>query len=131
VVRVNQERHQAILKKFDAFIEAIINRQTLTENVLPDVSGVRLSPEAASVLENLMAFVPPPLAQIARLKVIHGAAQIIAQEEGEECGASGAVETRAVVLAFWMGTPEPSREPLRKALDQMGLWQHIEAAGAV
>jgi len=131
VVRVNRERHQAILKKFDAFIEAIINRQTLTENVLPDVSGVRLSPEAASVLENLMAFVPPPLAQIARLKVIHGAAQIIAQEGGEECGANGGVETRAVVLAFWMGTPEPSREPVRKALEQMGLWQHIEAAGTV
>jgi hypothetical protein len=107
VVQVDEERHRTILKKFDVFIEAIINRQTITENVLPDVSHVRLSPEAASVLEDLMAFVPPPLAQIARLKVIHGAAQITAQEGGDECGANGGAGTRAVVLAFWMGTPEP------------------------
>jgi hypothetical protein len=131
VVRVNEERHQAILKKFDAFIEAIINRQTLTENVLPDVSNVRLSPEAASVLESLMAFVPLPLAEIARLKIIHGAAQITAQERRDDSGTNGGVGTRAVVLAFWMGTPEPSREPVRKALEQMGLWQYIAAASAV
>jgi len=130
VVRVDKERHQTILKKFDAFIEAIINRQTLMENVLPDVSHVCLSPEAASVLESLMTFVPLPLAQIARLKTIHGAAQITAQEEGDESRANGGVGTRAVVLAFWMGTPEASREPVRKALEQMRLWQHIEAAGA-
>ncbi|HXX34887.1 MAG TPA: U32 family peptidase [Thermodesulfobacteriota bacterium] len=129
VVRLNKERHQAILKKFDAFIEAIINRQTLTENVLPDVSGVRLSPGATSVLESLMAFVPPPLAQIARLKIVHGASQITAEEGREESGTNGGVGTRAVVLAFWMGTPESSREPVRKALEQMGLWGYISAAG--
>ena len=131
VVRVNEERHQAILKKFDAFIEAIINRQTLTENVLPDVSHVRLSPEAASVLETLMAFVPLPLAQIARLKIIHGAAQIRAQEGRDDSGTDGGVGTQAVVLAFWAGTREPSREPVRKALEQMGLWQYIAAASTV
>ena len=131
VVRVNEERHQAILKKFDAFIEAIINRQTLTENVLPDVSSVRLSPEAASVLESLMAFVPLPLAQIAKLKIIHGAAQITAQGGRDDSGTNGGVGTQAVVLAFWMGTPEPSREPVRKALEQMGLWQYIAAASTV
>jgi collagenase-like PrtC family protease len=131
VVRVDKERHQAILKKFDAFIEAIINRQTLTENVLPDVSHVRLSPEAASVLESLMAFVPAPLAEIARLKIISDAAQITAQEGRDDSGTNGGVGTQAVVLAFWMGTPEPSREPVRKALEQMGLWQYIAAAGRV
>jgi hypothetical protein len=77
VVRVDKEKHEAILKKFDAFIEAIINRQTLTENILPDVSNIRLNPEAVSVLDRLMAFVPPPLAEIARMKIISGAAQRI------------------------------------------------------
>lgn len=131
VVRVDPKRHQAILKKFDAFIEAIINRQTLTENVLPDVSGIRLSPEAASVLESLMAFVPPPLVPLARLKIIHGAGQIAAQEAGGRSDTNGGVSTQAVVRAFWMGTPEPSRQPVRKALEQMGLWQYITAVGPV
>ena len=131
VVRVDQERHQAILKKFDAFIQTIINRQTLTENVLPDVSNIRLSPEAASVLDSLMAFVPPPLAEIARLKIISGAAQIAAQQARDEFGTDGVVGTQAIALAFWMGTPEPSRDPVRQALEQMGLWQYIDAPGVV
>jgi hypothetical protein len=131
VVRIDQERHQAILKKFDAFIQTIINRQTLTENVLPDVSNIRLSPEAASVLDSLMAFVPPPLAEIARLKIISGAAQIAAQQARDEFGTDGVVGTQAIALAFWMGTPEPSRDPVRQALEQMGLWQYIDAPGVV
>jgi len=130
VVRVDREKHQAILKKFDDFIEAIINRQTLTENILPDVSNIRLSPEANSVLDNLMAFVPPPLAEIARKKIISGAAQITTEGKWDSAGAAG-VGTRAIVLAFWMGTPEPSREPVRRALEQMGLWQHVGPAGMV
>jgi collagenase-like PrtC family protease len=125
VVRVEKEKHEAILKKFDAFIEAIINRQTLTENVLPDISNIRLRPEALSALESLMAFVPPPLAEIARMKIISGAAQITAQQGREDSGTNGGVGTQAVVLAFWMGTPETSREPVRKGLEQMGLWKYI------
>ena len=113
------------------FIEAVINCQTLAENVLPDVSHVRLSSEATSVLKNLMVFVPPPLTQIARSKIIHGAAQITAQTGGDESGANGGVGTQAVVLAFWMGTPEPSREPVRKALEQIGLCQLVTAAGVL
>ncbi len=129
VVRIDKEKHQAILKKFDDFIEAIINRQTLTENILPDVSHICLSPEATSVLDSLMAFVPPPLADIARKKVISGAAQI--KTDGKrDPGGDARVDTQAIVLAFWMGTPEPSREPVRRALEQMGLWQHIGTAGA-
>ncbi len=128
VVRVDKEKHEAILKKFDAFIEAIVNRETLTENILPDVSNVHLSPEATSVLDSLMAFVPPPLAEIVRLKVINGAAQITAQMSKGNSG-NGGVGTQAVVVAFWMGTPETSRDPLRQALEQMGLWQYIGAAG--
>jgi collagenase-like PrtC family protease len=130
VVRVDKEKHEAILKKFDAFIEAIVNRETLTENILPDVSNVRLSPEAASVLDSLMAFVPPPLAEIVRLKVISGAAQITAQMSKGNSG-NGGVGTQAVVVAFWMGTPETSRDPVRQALEQMGLWQHIAAAKSI
>jgi hypothetical protein len=130
VVRVDKEKHEAILKKFDAFIEAIVNRETLTENILPDVSNVRLSPEAASVLDSLMAFVPPPLAEIVRLKVISGAAQITAQMSKGNSG-NGGVGTQAVVVAFWMGTPETSRNPVRQALEQMGLWQYIAAAESV
>ncbi len=129
MVRVDREKHQAILKKFDDFIEAIINRQTLTENILPDVSNIQLSPEATSVLDSLMTFVPPPLAEIARKKVISGAAQITTEEGRDGSGGDGGVGTQAVVLAFWMGTPEPSREPIRRALEQMGLWRHIGAAG--
>jgi len=130
VVRVDKEKHEAILKKFDAFIEAIVNREALTENILPDVSNVRLSPEAVSVLDSLMAFVPPPLAEIVRLKVISGAAQITAQMLKGNSGNEG-VGTQAVVVAFWMGTPETSRDPVRHALEQMGLWQYIAAAGAL
>jgi collagenase-like PrtC family protease len=130
VVRVDKEKHEAILKKFDAFIEAIVNRETLTENILPDVSNVRLSPEATSVLDSLMAFVPPPLAEIVRLKVISGAAQMTAQMSKGNSG-NGGVGTQAVVVAFWMGTPETSRDPVRQALEQMGLWQYIAAAESV
>ncbi len=130
VVRVDKEKHEAILKKFDAFIEAIVNRETLTENILPDVSNVRLSPEAASVLDSLMAFVPPPLAEIVRLKVISGAAQMTAQMSKGNSG-NGGVGTQAVVVAFWMGIPETSRDPVRQVLEQMGLWQYIAAAESV
>jgi collagenase-like PrtC family protease len=130
VVRVDKEKHEAILKKFDAFIEAIVNRETLTENILPDVSNVRLSPEATSVLDSLMAFVPPPLAEIVRLKVISGAAQMTAEMSKGHSG-NGGVGTQAVVVAFWMGTPETSRDPVRQALEQMGLWQYIAAAESV
>jgi collagenase-like PrtC family protease len=131
VVRVDRERHQAILKKFDAFIKAIVDRQTLTENVLPDVSNIHLSPEAASVLDRLMAFVPPPLAEIARLKTMSGAAQITTHQAMDNEGTNGVVGTKAVVLAFWMGTPEPSRDPVRQALEQMGLWQYIARAETI
>lgn len=131
VVRVDKEKREAILKKFDAFIEAIINRQTLAENVLPDVSNIRLRPDALSVLESLMAFVPPPLAEIARTKIINGAAQITAQQGREDSGTAGGVSTQAIVLAFWRGTPETSRGPVRKGLEQMGLWKHIGAAEAL
>jgi collagenase-like PrtC family protease len=129
VVRVDREKHQAILRKFDDFIEAIINRETLMENILPDVSNIRLSPEANSVLDRLMAFVPPPLVEIARKKVISGAAQI-ATEGKRDSGGDASLGTRAIVVAFWMGTPEPSRDPVRHALEQMGLWQYVGAGGA-
>ena len=131
MVRVDRERHQAILKKFDAFIKAIVDRQTLTENVLPDVSNIRLSPEAASVLDRLMAFVPPPLAEIARLKTMSGAVRMTTHQAMDNKGTDGAVGTKAVVLAFWMGTPEPSRDPVRQALEQMGLWEYIVGAETI
>jgi collagenase-like PrtC family protease len=128
VVRIDKERHAEILKKFDAFIEAILARRTIAENEPIDVSGVKLSPEAATVLDALMAFVPPPLAPFARAKVISGAAQIAAHEAGGAGGGdNGGVGMGAVVRAFWMGTPDPSQEPVRRALEQMGLWKYIGA----
>ena len=70
-----------------------------------DVSGIELTPEAGAILDSLMAFVPPPLADVARLKTIEVAGQIAgAGEEG-----NGAVGESAIVQAFWGGTPEPSR----------------------
>jgi hypothetical protein len=77
-----------------------------------------------------MAFVPSPLAEIVRLKVISGAAQMTAQMSKGNSG-NGGVETQAIVMAFWMGTPETSRDPVRHGLEQMGLWQYIAAAGAL
>jgi len=127
VVRVDEEKRRGILKKFDTFIEAIVERRTFAENELPDVSHVRLSSEAASVLDSLMLLVPPPLAAFARAKIVAGAAQLAAQQAAEASGGNGAVGTQAVVCAFWMGTPEPSRDPVRQALEQMGLWHHIAA----
>jgi collagenase-like PrtC family protease len=122
-VQVDEEKRQAILERFDRFIEAIIERRTLAENAPLDVSHIQVSPEAASVLDSLMAFVPPPLAEIARMKTINGAAQISGQHKNAKT--DEAVGTEAIVHAFWLGTPEPSRDPLRQALEQMGLWQHI------
>ena len=131
VVRIDEEKRQAILKKFDAFIEAIVERQTIAENESLDVSNVWLSTEAMSVLDALMAYVPSPLAPIARAKTIKGAAQIAEQQVGVELTTNGAVGTRAVVCAFWMGTPEPSRDLVRHALEQMGLWHYVTTAETV
>ena len=103
---------------------------TVKGNVISAEAGIQ-RPHTQILLESLMAFVPLPLAQIARLKIIHGAAQITTQEGRDDSGTNGGVGTHAVVLAFWAGTPEPSREPVRKALEQMGLWQYIAAASAV
>ena len=128
-VRVDEEKRRSVLKKFDHFIEAIIERRTLAENVVLDVSQIRLTPEAVSVLDRLMGFVPPPLAEMARTKTIHAAAQMAVHPEGAT--PDGAVETEALVRAFWMGTPEPSRAPLRQALEQMGLWRYIASPEAV
>ena len=131
VVRIDEEKRQAILKKFDAFIEAIVERQTIAENESLDVSNVWLSAEAMSVLDALMAYVPSPLAPLARAKTIKGAAQIAKQQVGVEPTTNGAVGTRAVVCAFWMGTPEPSRDLVRHALEQMGLWHYVTTAETV
>ena len=125
-VRVDEAKRQAILKRFDHFIEAIIERRTLAENMPLDVSNIHLSPEAASVLDSLMVFVPPPLAEIARMKTINGAAQITGKHKNSKTNLT--VGTGAIVHAFWLGTPEPSRDPLRQALEEMGLWQHVAAA---
>jgi len=125
-VQVDEAKRQAILERFDCFIEAIIERRTLAENVPLDVSHIHLSPEAASVLDSLMVFVPPPLAEIARMKTINGAAQIAGRQKNSKT--DHAVGTEAIVHAFWLGTPEPSRDPLRQALEQMGLWQHVASA---
>ena len=76
VVSIDEEKRQAILKKFDAFVEAIIERKTLTETVMPDVSQIRLSPEAAPVLDKLMSCVPPPLTGTVRARVLDGAMQM-------------------------------------------------------
>jgi hypothetical protein len=103
---------------------------TVKGNVIPAEAGIQ-RPHTQILLESLMAFVPLPLAQIARLKIIHGAAQIMAQEGRDDSGTNGGVGTQAVVLAFWMGTPERSREPVRKALEQMGLWQYVATASRV
>jgi hypothetical protein len=130
VVRVDEERRQATLKKFDSFIEAIIERRTTAGNEPIDISGIELSPEAVSVLDSLMAFVPPPLAPFARVKIISGAAHLAAQAAAKSLrdgGGNGVVGAPAVVQAFWMGTPEPSRDPVRQALQQMGLWHHVGA----
>jgi hypothetical protein len=89
------------------------------------VSDIHLSPEASSVLDSLMVFVPPPLAEIARMKTIDGAAQIAGKHKNSKIDHT--VDTGAIVHAFWLGTPEPSRDPLRQALQQMGLWQHVAA----
>jgi collagenase-like PrtC family protease len=129
VVRVDEEKRRSILKKFDRFIEAIIERQTLAENVPLDVSHIRLTPEASSVLDRLMGFVPPPLAETIRTKTIHAAAQMAGDQEG--AGTNGDVGTGALVRAFWLGTPEPSRDPLRQALEQMALWRYIASPEAV
>jgi hypothetical protein len=123
VVHVDEEKRRAVLKKFDAFIEAIVDRKTLAENEPPDISDIELSPGAATILDNLMAFVPPPLAEVARTKTIQVAAQL-----GNGDG-NGAVGEAAVVQAFWGGTPEPSRPMVRQALEQNGLWLYVEAAG--
>jgi len=124
-VRVDEEKRRAILKRFDLFIEAIIERRTLAENVPLDVDHIQVSPEAVSVLDSLMAFVPPPLAEIARAKTIHGAAQIAGKDKNSK--EDQEVGTEAIVHAFWLGTPEASRAPLQQALEQMGLWQHVAA----
>jgi len=125
-VQVDEAKRQAILDRFDHFIEAIIERRTLAENIPLDVSHIKVSPEAASVLDSLMVFVPPPLAEIARMKTINGAAQIAGRNKNATT--DEAVGTEAIVHAFWLGTPEPSRDPLRQALEQMGLWQHVASA---
>lgn len=127
VVRVDEEKRRAVLDKFDAFIEAFINRETLAENEPIDVSGIALSTEAESVLDDLLHMIPPPLAPFARVKIVQGAAQIAEQQPGE--AGSGAVETGAVVCAFWMGTPDPSRAAVQQALEERGLWQHVASAG--
>jgi collagenase-like PrtC family protease len=126
-VQVDEAKRQAILKRFDLFIEAIIERRTLAENISPDVSNIHLSTEAAVVLDSLMVFVPPPLAEIARMKTISGAAQLSGKQP--DIQTEQAVGIEAIVHAFWLGTPEPSRDPLRQALEQMGLWQHVATAG--
>ena len=117
----------SILKKFDAFIEAIVERKTLAENVVPDVSGIGVSAEASAILDKLMAYVPPPLMETARAKVLHGALRMTSASGEGNGDAHPAVGTEAIVLAFWMGTPEPSRPPVRQALEQMGLWRIIAA----
>jgi collagenase-like PrtC family protease len=124
-VQVDEEKRQAILKRFDNFIEAIIERRTLAENVPLDLSHIRMSPEAIAVLDSLMAFVPPPLAELARAKTIHGAAEIAGQDKDAKTDQE--VGTKAIVHAFWLGTPEAIRPPLQQALEQMGLWQHVAA----
>lgn len=121
VVTVDEEKRRAVLGKFDTFIDAIENRDTLAENEPIDVSGIELTPEAGAILDNLIAFVPPPLADVARLKTIQVAGQIAGAGEG----GNGTVGESAIVQAFWGGTPEPSRPMLREALEQNGLWQHI------
>jgi collagenase-like PrtC family protease len=125
-VQVDEEKRQAILKRFDLFIEAIIERRTLAENAPLDVSHIHLSTEAASVLDSLMVFVPPPLAEIARAKTINGAAQLAGKDKNSTTDQE--VGTGTIVHAFWLGTPEASRTPLQQALEQMGLWQHVAAA---
>jgi collagenase-like PrtC family protease len=126
IVQVDEAKRQAILKRFDLFIEAIIERRTLAENISPDVSHIHLSTEATVVLDSLMVFVPPPLAEIARMKTISGAAQLSGKQKDVQT--EQAVGIEAIVHAFWLGTPEPSRDPLRQALEQMGLWQHVATA---
>ena len=39
------------------------------------------------------------------------------------------IGAQAIVLAFWMGTPEPSRGPVRRALEQMDLLRYVAEAG--
>jgi hypothetical protein len=125
-VQVDEAKRQAILERFDRFIEAIIERRTLAENISPDVSNIHLSAEAVEALDSLMVFVPPPLAEIARMKTISGAAQLAGEQGDTQKGHAVGIET--IVHAFWLGTPEPSRDPLRQALEQMGLWQHVATA---
>ena len=127
MVRINEGKRQSILKKFDAFIEAIAERKTLTETVVPDVSRIRLSPEATSVLDQLMAHVPPPLSEIVRAKTLDGAMKIKTRGLPDASNGPGTVGAEEVVLAFWMGTPEPSRDPVRQALEKMG-FGHVMSA---
>ncbi len=91
-----------------------------------DVSGVHLSAEAATLLDVLMAFVPPPLAPFARTKIVAGAAQLAARKEMESSSSNGVVGIGPVARSFWKGTPEPMRDPVRQVLQQMGLWHHVE-----
>jgi hypothetical protein len=127
VVRINEGKRQSILKKFDAFIEAIAERKTLTETVVPDVSRIRLSPEATSVLDQLMAHVPPPLSEIVRAKTLDGAMKIKTRGLPDASNGPGTVGAEEVVRAFWMGTPEPSRDPVRQTLEKMG-FGHVMSA---
>jgi len=126
-VRVDQEKREAILKKFDAFIEAIVERRTIAENEPIDVSNVQLSEEAATLLDVLMAFVPPPLAPFARAKIVAGAAQLTRQMAKDKSNGNGVVGLVAVVQSFWMGTPDPMRDVVRQGLEQMGLWGSVES----
>ncbi len=130
-VRVDEEKRRAVLEKFDRFIEAIVDRRTIAENDLPDVSRVQLAPDAAAVLDALMQFVPPPLAPFARTKIIVGAVQLMNMQRTAGAGTAGdggngaPVSLQAIVQSFWLGTPDPSRDAVREGLERAGLWGFV------
>jgi collagenase-like PrtC family protease len=130
VIRVDEAKRTEILAKFDAFIEAIVERRTLTASEPVDVSDVELAPEVASLVDNLMALVPPPLVPFTRAKVIRGAADMVAASAESARNGTGVVDQQAIVQAFWLGTPDPARDMVRGALEQQGLWQHVPQESA-
>jgi hypothetical protein len=83
---------------------------------------MRLTKGAESAFKTILDILPQPVRSFAEPLTLYGAEQLAQSQDEKE------VRERDIVLSFWMGTPDTSKEEVKSFLTSKELFKYVEGA---
>ena len=119
---LDETKRQEVLGKFHAFLDDLYSGRICLENSPIELKGMRLTKGAESAFKTILDILPQPVRPFAEPLTLHGAEQLAQSQNEKE------IRERDIVLSFWMGTPETSKEEVKSFLKSRDLFKYVEGA---